>query len=292
MAELDQDPWGGERPRHAPRHAAPAAGGSDMDATRYVGAENAAGAAPATADPYAAGTVPSADPYAAAPSYEGAAGAYPYGANAGGATARDPYAGSAASSLDQTQYVAQPRYARSTPAETQRRAYVESPPQQEPFIPGEDDANEGGGAALARRVSVSPRVVKRVVKVVLARVALVVAFQAITWVMNGGRTVASAGSNAVSKSQLNGSSSSSTGSSYGSSATTGSSDSTAHDIGSSIGSSVGSALGGVVGDMANKLGGVGTSGIADQLGSAADSLGNAASSVAGALGDLAGQLVN
>lgn len=55
---------------------------------------------------------------------------------------------------------------------------------------------------------------------------------------------------------------------------------------------MGSVLGGVIGDMANKLGDVDTSGIADQLGSAADSLGNAASSVAGALGDLAGQLVN
>lgn len=307
MAEYDQNAWDGEMPRHAPRHAAPVAGGSDLGATQYVGT-SAVRAAPADAaqgsGAPAAGTVPTGGAAWAAPEGDpcapASASADPYSANGptaaparGPYTSRDPYAAPSAPSLDETQCVAQPRYVQSHAAGAQRRAYVESPPQQDPYIPGEDSSGEGGGAVFSRRVNVSPRLVKRVVKVVLALVALIVAFQAITWVMNGGRTVASAGSNAVSKSQLNGGSSGSRGSGSGDSATTtGSSDSAAHDIGSSIGSSVGSVLGGVAGDMAGKLGSVDTSNIADQLGSAADSLGSAASSVAGALGDLVGQLAN
>ena len=114
--------------------------------------------------------------------------------------------------------------------QTQRRVPVASPPQQRPYgVDGEQD-ERGGGAVVSQRSGAEWQVwAKRAVVIIAALIVLFFAIQGVASFMTGGRTVADAGSNAISTSELNGTEQSSGASSSASSGTTSNGTSSAGD---------------------------------------------------------------
>lgn len=210
-------------------------------------------------------------------------------------------------------YEVRPGYGAQTDARpyappTRQRAYVDAPPQQDPYIAGAGAARPGGGAVSSQPAS--SRWVRYVLAVVGVLVALMVVLTLISCVSTSNRSVAQAGSNAVGSTKVGASAATSDASGSASSSSAaqagqGGLAAWAAGLASQLGltGADGVAAGGSGPPASSSGAGAGTTGAdsgtatdvasslagaAESLGDAADQLGSAASGALDALGGVSG----